>query len=124
MLRRSFSPTSGAGSLRSGVPGLRSLHRLLGRGPPASSGSWGPRLLGGLPHICLCLYSLLPLWLCVSLLVKTPLWGSKTHTQSRGDTWGIKVDLDLGSPLPNPLQTLPQPCRGRSGCHPHFINRK
>ena len=108
MLRRSFSPTSGAGSLRSGVPGLRSLHRLL----------------GGLPHICLCLYSLLPLWLCVSLLVKTPLWGSKTHTQSRGDTWGIKVDLDLGSPLPNPLQTLPQPCRGSSGCHPHFINRK
>ena len=84
MLRRSFSPTSGAGSLRSGVPGLRSLHRLLGRGPPALSGSWGPQAPGWPPpHLPLSLQPPPSVALCLPSCKDTPLGIQDPHSIQR-----------------------------------------
>ena len=84
MLRRSFSPTSGAGSLRSGVPGLRCLHRLLGRVPLASSGSWGPRAPGWPPQrLPLSLQPPPSVALCLLSCKETPLGIQDPHSIQR-----------------------------------------
>ena len=123
-LRRLFSATSGAGSPRSGVPGLRSLHRLWRRVPPASSSPWGPQAPGQ-PSSRLPL-SLLPppsVALCLPSCEDTPLGIQDPHSIQRSHS-GVQGGHGLGVTIDQPTTDTPPAVHGRSGCHPQFINRK
>lgn len=123
-LRRLFSATSGAGSPRSGVPGLRSLHRLWRRVPPASSSPWGPQAPGQ-PSSRLPL-SLRPppsVALCLPSCEDTPLGIQDPHSIQRSHS-GVQGGHGLGVTIDQPTTDTPPAVHGRSGCHPQFINRK